>query len=203
MKRLTTYILESLDKKISEAFKSVYKTMQSLVKDNKLQPIDVNEKQLGTLPKTGVFKWEDFSQDETIKEIINDKVLGFVVTNQMMKIPKKYLVDQINGKDMEIKPECVTYIYKQDKNYYWVGICMSDPNITYMNDFVHLVGLETSLCVKESTPVLKAMLNNFIKQNGQAKGITAKPAHPKMKATLIKLGFNEFNDNKEILTYKL
>lgn len=203
MKRLTTYILESLDKKISEAFKSVYKTMKSLVKDNKLQPIDVDEKQLGTLPKTGVFKWEDFSQDETIKTIINDKVLGFVVTNQMMKIPKKYLVDQINGKDTEIKPECVTYIYKQDNNYYWVGICMSDPNITYMNDFVHLVGLETSLCVKESTPVLKAMLNNFIKQNEQAKGITAKPAHPKMKATLIKLGFSVFKDNKEILTYKI
>ena len=82
-----------------------------------------------------------------------------------------------------------------------------DKNVSYIDNFVHLIGIESSLIVQESLPLNKAILADFVKfmegEKQQFIGISAKPTHPKMKATLIKLGFNTFKDNKEILTYKL
>lgn len=204
MKSLTVYIQEALQPKYQKYFKQVYQTMQSLLKDNKIQPIDVNVDNLGCPNRP--FKFEDFMQDKTVLKIINDRQVGFVVTSQMIKTPNKYLIDD-SGKDKkELKPECYPFSYKQDKNMYFVGISMFDKNVTYVDNFIHLVGIETSLIVSESTPVLKDMLKKSIKnilKEHQYSGISAKPEHPKMKAVLTKLGFSSMKDNKDILTYKL
>ena len=83
---------------------------------------------------------------------------------------------------------------------------MYDKNVTYIDSFIHLINIESSLIVSESLPLLKAMLNDFIKtinKEGNYNGISAKPTHPKIKATLIKLGFRVSNDNKNLLVYKI
>ena len=84
---------------------------------------------------------------------------------------------------------------------------MFDQNVSYIDNFIHLIEIESSLIVKNPVPLNKAILMDFIKyiksKNQQIIGITAKPTHPKMKAILIKLGFDSFKDNKEILTYKI
>ena len=125
----------------------------------------------------------------------------------MLQNPNKYLVDKSGEEEKELKPECLPYWYQQDNNIYFIGIVMYDSSVTYIDEFAHLVDIETSLCVSESVPVLKAMLNDFalhyLNKKGNYKGLTAKPEHPKMKAILNKLGFNPFKDNKDILIYKL
>lgn len=204
MKSLTVYIQEALQSKYQKYFKSVYDSMKSLMKDNKVQPIEVDVKAMGCPKKP--FMFEDFSQDKTVKTIISDRALGFTVINQMLQTPNKYLVDENGDDKKELKPECWPFSYKQDKNMFFVGISMFDKNVTYVDNFIHLVAIETSLIVADSTPVLKDMLKKSIKnilKGHQYNGITAKPAHPKMKAILTKLGFSSFKDNKEILTYKL
>ena len=206
MKHLIEYINEQLKPDVQKWLANVYKTMQSLIKDNKVQPINVDPKKLAK-PEKGGFTFDDFANDKTVKTIINDKVLGFTVTAQMLQNPNKYLVDKSGEKEKELKPECLPYWYQQDNNIYFIGIVMYDSSVTYIDEFAHLVDIETSLCVSESLPVLKAMLNDFtlhyLNKKGNYKGLTAKPEHPKMRAILIKLGFNSFKDNKDILTYKL
>jgi hypothetical protein len=199
MKNLSTYIVESLNAKYRRWFKDVLKSQQSLISDNKLQPIDVDEHKIAK-PKHS-FKFEDFAKDLTVKQILGDKQTGFVVINQMIKNPKKFLIDE----DKELAPECYPYFYQQDKNTYFVGMTMFSKT-QYVDGFIHLVGIETSLIVKESQPLLKAMLNDFINlasKEGEIKGLTAKPLHPKMKAIFTKLGFSSFKDNKDIMTYQI
>lgn len=201
MKSLVKYITEGLKSEYQQWFKKVYQTQQSLIKDNKVQPIQVDVDQLNKPKKT--FTFEDFSTDAVVKKIVGDKQVGFTVTNQMIRNPKQYIQDE----EKEIKPECLPYWYKDGDNIYFVGICIFDKNVSYIDNFVHLIGIESSLIVQESLPLNKAILGDFVKfmegEKQQFTGITAKPTHPKMKATLIKLGFNSFKDNKEILTYKL
>jgi len=206
MKHLIEYINEQLKPDVQKWLANVYKTMQSLIKDNKVQPIDVDPKKLAK-PEKGGFTFDDFTNDKTVKTIINDKVLGFTVTAQMLKNSNKYLVNKSGEEEKELKPECLPYWYQQDNNIYFIGIVMYDSSVTYIDEFAHLVDIETSLCVSESLPVLKAMLNDFalhyLNKKGNYKGLTAKPEHPKMRAILTKLGFSPMKDNKDILIYKL
>lgn len=200
MKSLFTYLIEGLKSDVQQWLKNVYQTQQSLVKDNKVQPIQVDVDKLNKPKKA--FEFEDFSTDVIAKKIVGDRQVGFVVTNQMIRNPKQYIQDE----DKELKPECLPYWYQEGENIYFVGICIYDKQVSYIDNFVHIIGIESSLIVAESAPLLKAILNDFIKfigKEGNFVGISAKPTHPKMKANLIKLGFNSFKDNKEILTYKL
>lgn len=200
MKSLFNYILEGLKSDVQQWLKNVYQTQQSLIKDNKVQPIQVDVNKLNKPKKS--FTFEDFSTDAIVKKIVGDKQVGFVITNQMIRNPKQYIQDE----NKELKIECLPYWYQDGENIYFVGICMYDKQAFYIDNFVHLIGIESSLIVAESAPLIKAILNDFIKfieKEGDFIGISAKPTHPKMKANLIKLGFNSFKDNKEILTYKL
>ena len=200
MKQLLTYINEALKSDVQQWLKNVYQTQQTLIKDNKVQPLQVDVNKLNKPKKS--FTFEDFSTDAVVKKIVGDKQVGFVVTNQMIRNPKQYIQDE----DKELSPECLPYWYQDGKNIYFVGICIYDKKASYIDNFVHIIGIESSLVVAESVPLLKAILGDFIKfieKEGNFIGLSAKPTHPKMKANLIKLGFNSFKDNKEILTYKL
>ena len=198
---ILAYIHESLKTDIQKWLKDIYQTQQSLIKDNKLQPIQVDTSKLNKPKKSFIF--DEYATDETFKKIINNKQVGFTVASQMLRIPNQYLKDD----DKEYKPDCIPYWYKDDKNVYFVGLCMYDKNVTYIDGFIHLINIESSLIVSESLPLLKAMLNDFINKIinklGNYNGISAKPTHPKIKATLIKLGFSVSKDNKNLLVYKI
>ena len=201
MKQLLTYINEALKSDVQQWLKKVYQTQQTLVKDNKVQPLQVDVNKLNKPKKS--FTFEDFSTDAIVKKILGDRQVGFTVTNQMIRNPKQYILDD----EKELNPECLPYWYQDRDNIYFVGICIFDKNVSYIDNFVHLISIESSLIVQESLPLNKAILADFVKfmegEKQQFIGISAKPVHPKMKANLIKLGFNVSKDNKEILIYKL
>lgn len=201
MKNLITYITEKLKTDVQQWLEKVYKTQQTLIKDNKVEPIKVDPKKLNKPKKP--FTFEDFLTDAVVKQIVGNKQVGFTVTNQMIRNPKQYIY---NDDDKKFNPECYPYWYQDGDNIYFVGLCIYDKNVTYIDKCIHLIGIESSLIVTESAVINKAILDDFIKlsnNQGQYIGITARPQHPKMKATLIKLGFNVSKENNELLTYKL
>ena len=200
MKNLITYITEKLKSDVQQWLKQVYDTQQSLIKDNKIQPIKVDVNKLNKPKKS--FSFEDFSTDTVVKQIVGNKQVGFAVINQMIRNPKQYIFDE----NKEMNPDCLPYWYADGENIYFVGLCIYDKNVSYIDNFIHLIAIESSLIVSEALVLNKAILNDFIKLiniNGQYKGISVKPMHPKMKANFIKLGFNVSKDNKELLIYKL
>lgn len=219
MKSLTVYIQESLQASVSKWIKEVYETMQKLIKDKQLQPIEVDTNLLAKPEKE--FKFDDFVNDRNVRKILNDDKIGFTVINQMIKMNKKYLM---NG-DNEIKPDCMPYWYRPESKAneaeettksndngtisptYFVGLVMFDLNNSIVENYANIVALETSMCVKESLPVMKAILNDFslhfLNKKGKFQGVASKPSHPKMKSNLMRLGFKPAKDNKEILLYKL
>ena len=200
MKNLISYITEKLKTDVEKWLDAVYQSQQSLIKDNKVEPINVDVNKLNKPNKT--FTFEDFSTDTIVKNIVGNKQVGFTVINQMIRNPKQYVLDE----NKQMNPECLPYWYADGKNIYFVGLCIFDKTVSYIDNFIHLIAIESSLIVSEALPLNKAILNDFIKlinADGHYQGITVKPTHPKMKANFIKLGFNSFKDNKEILTYKL
>ena len=198
MKTLTEYnIYEGLSNDVKKFFDNVFKTQEKLVEKNKVQPIDVDTTKLNK-PKHS-FKKEDLS-DNSIKQIISSKHTGFTVAMQMLSNENKYFKDE----DKEYNPECYPYFYKDGKNIYCVGLLMYDEKINYIDQFITLLLIESSMIVSKSINVDKGILNDFINMmKGKYKGICVKPAHPKLKATFTKLGFTSMKDNKDILTYKL
>ena len=77
MKNLITYITEKLKADVQQWLKQVYDTQQSLIKDNKVQPIKVDVNKLNKPKKS--FTFEDFSTDTVVKQIVGDKQVGFTV----------------------------------------------------------------------------------------------------------------------------
>lgn len=198
MKTFTEFkIFEGLSGDVKKFFNNVFKTQEKLVEKNKVQPIQVDDKKLNK-PKSG-FKKEDL-QDKSVKQIISSKHTGFTVANQMLSNENKYFKDE----DKEYNPTCYPYFYKDGKNVYCVGLLMYDEKINYVDGFVTLLLIETSLIVSEANPICKSILNDFTNMmKGKFTGICVKPVHPKLKAIFTKLGFSSMKDNKEILTLKI
>lgn len=200
MKTIISYITEKLKADVQQWIKQVYDTQQKLIKDNKVQPLKVDVTKLNKPKKT--FTFEDFSTDTIVKNIVGNKLVGFTVINQMIRNPKQYVFDE----NKQMNPECLPYWYADGENIYFVGLSIFDKNVSYIDNFVHLIAIESSLIVSEALPLNKAILDDFIKLvngDGHYQGITVKPTHPKMKANFVKLGFNSLKENNEILTYKL
>ena len=81
---------------------------------------------------------------------------------------------------------------------------MYDEKITYVDQFITLLLIESSMIVAKSIEVDKAILNDFTNYVAKGKkGIVVKPVHPKLKATFTKLGFRTFPNDKELLTLKI
>lgn len=208
MKSITTYIKEALNSDIQNWLNDVYETNKTLIKNNKVTPIEIDVNKLNKPSKP--FDYDQFINDPIFKKTIGDNLVGFTVTNQIISNLNKYLIDKNNNK--ELKPNCYPYWYsipidKNTQNTFFVGLCLYDRNITYLNNYLHLISIESSLFVKNSINLNKAILNDFSKVvkkvNSKYEGISANPIHPKMKAILIKLGFTPSHDNKDIFIYKI
>ena len=99
MKSLLTYLTEGLKSEYQQWFKKVYQTQQSLIKDNKVQPIQVDVGKLNKPKRT--FTFEDFSTDTVVKKIVGDNSLqnklsaGALKTSDSLKIETR--VRKINS----------------------------------------------------------------------------------------------------------
>lgn len=216
---LVQYIKESLQANASAWIKEVYETMQKLIKDKQLQQIEVNVDKLAKPDKE--FIYDDFTKDRFVKKILSDNKIGFTIINQMVKMPKKYMMSGEN----ELKPSCLPYWYRPESKTneaedttksnddgaisptYFVGLVLFDIENALVDNHANIVALETSMCVEESLPVMKGILNDFalhfLNKKGKFEGLASKPEHPKMKSNLTRLGFKPSKDNKDILVYTL
>lgn len=206
MKNFSQYIKEALRPEVTKWIKSIYDKMVDLVKEKKLNGnLEVDIKKLAK-PEKGGFEYDDFISDKLVRTFLDNNIFGFTVINQMIQNPKKYLMSTGEIEE-EIKPECLPYWFQGENDVYFVGLVMFDTNVTYKDESVNLVAIETSLCVDKSLPLLKAILTDFslhyLNKKGNYKYLASKPSHPKMEAILKKLGFRPDTENKEILTYKI
>lgn len=200
MKRFSNFFYEALSSEARQWLKSVVDTQKALAEENNFQPIEVNIDNLNK-PRNP-FTYEDFFNDAIVKNILNDKKVGFVITNQMVRNSKNFIF----GDNKNIKPNCFPYWYQDAKNIFFVGICIYDKENTYIDGFVNLIDIDSSLMIKNSDDLNKAILNDFVKimqTDNKVKGIVAKPQHAKIKQLFLKLGFSPFKENKELLTYKI
>lgn len=210
---LVQYIKEALSagKTIStESSKwlaNVYESMQKLVKDGKVDPVDVDVEKLAK--PDNAFNFKNFINDKSMKALIANQQFGFTITNQAARSLDKYFTDSDSL-------QCLPYWYRlEDSNNanagkeqptYFVGLTVFSST-TYVKGFLSLEMLDVSNCVKAELPVLKAMLNDFglhyANKLGNWSGLAASPTNPKIRATFIRLGFSPLQDDKNILTYKL
>ena len=200
MKSLVKFITEGLKNEYKKWFKNVLSSQESLVENNKVKMLDVDVQNLNKPEKS--FEYDAFVNDPIVKKIISNNKTGFVVTNQIIRNPKQYIQDE--GRNFH--SECIPYWYQDGNNIYMINLCIFDKEVAYIDNYVHIISIESSLAVNESEDVNKAILNDFIKfieKQGNFKGLSAKPKHPKMKASLIKIGFDKSEENDEILIYKI
>ena len=200
MKSLVKFITEGLKNEYKKWFKNVLSSQESLVENNKVKMLDIDVQNLNKPEKS--FEYDDFVNDPIVKNIISNNKTGFVVTNQIIRNPKQYIQDE--GRNFH--SECMPYWYQDGNNIYMINLCIFDKEVAYIDNYVHIISIESSLAVNKSEDVNKAILNDFVKfieKQGNFKGLSAKPKHPKMKANLIKIGFNKSEENDEILVYKI
>lgn len=200
MKSLVKFITEGLKNEYKKWFKNVLSSQESLVENNKVKMLDVDVQNLNKPEKS--FEYDDFVNDPIIKNIISNNKTGFVVTNQIIRNPKQYIQDE--GRNFH--SECMPYWYQDGNNIYMINLCIFDKEVAYIDNYVHIISIESSLAVNKSEDVNKAILNDFVKfieKQGNFKGLSAKPKHSKMKASLIKIGFDKSEENDEILVYKI
>jgi hypothetical protein len=208
MKSLVAYITEALKNDVQKWIKKIFDYEISLVKGNKIEPINVDVNNLNK--PTHPFMLTDFYNDPNIKKLIANRNIGFVVTNQMLRNPKQYILPNQNQEQQDNQnkqmQECYPYWYQDGKNIYFIGLIIYDKVFGNIENYLNLISLESSLLVDESDKLNKAMLTDFTgvaKKLGNYIGISAKPLHPKMKSILMKAGFSISKENKEILIYKI
>lgn len=206
MKSIKTYILEQLSSEFLDWFKKLYANMIKLQRSNSLESVDIDITKLSK-PKTEAYSYEDFLTDKYVKSFLSNPKYGFTVINQMVKNPKKYFPEQENDDKEVSNCKCLPYWYKTDNYIYFVGLIIYDTGIKHIDNCCNILAIESSLIVKDSYKLLKAMLNdfcnNYINKENKFVGLTAKPTHPKTKAIVTKLNFKSSKDNKEILVYKI
>lgn len=181
-------------------FKKLYKNQRSRVSDNnKVEMYKVDTKNM-KVQKEAV-KLNDVDKDT--QEIWNDKQVGFPIGSLIKANPRKYQL----VKDKEFNPDVLCY-FSQDKNAtYIIGLLIVDKDISFIENYQHIVDIESSLIVDNPTDVNKAIIEEYSelvkKENSNFKGFTAKEIHPKLKGNLVKLGFKRSDNDKEILIYNI
>ena len=196
------YLNEGLLDWFKAFFKKVFKSQQSRLNGNNVEMYKVNTKNIKFAKQPVKFSEVD---NDTLNEWKHDK-LGYVVATNIINNQKKLLVDINNN---PIDPLVYTFFSPDEdgKRTYSVALLMVDNNSTYIENYKHIVDIESNLIVDNPTEVNETVLKQYIdickKENSNIKGFTAKNLHPKLKGNLNKLKFKTSQENKEILIYNI
>lgn len=202
MKSLKNYILEALKTDVQKWLKQVLEAQMLLIKNGKVEKIEIDIENLNKPERP--FEYDQYSNDLVFKKLILNKLVGFDITGQIIKGSNKYLKDG----EKELTPQCLPYWHQsKEKNIYAVGLCLYDVNKQYIDQYIHVVSLESSTIVENSLDLNKAMLSDFgktmKKQNGNIIGMTSKAIDNKHKSELIKMGFSVSKENQDLFVYKI
>lgn len=205
MKNIDEYIddkiiTEGLISWFKAFFRKIYNMQRARIKNNKVEMYDVDEKQM-KVQKEPV-KLNDV--DKNTISIWNDKQVGFPISAMIATNPKKY---KSSDKQEEFNPDVYCYFSKDGFKTYAVGVLMIDEDVSFIQDYKHIVNLESCLIVDNPSEVNESMLDQYSeyikKQNSNIKGFTAKALHPKLKGNLVNAGFKVSNSDREIFIYNI
>lgn len=187
---------ESVISKLLSWFKNVYKTQEKLLQNNKPISLKIDTKKIkGTEQPCNL---EDILKNKEEMNIINNVQIGFPTTAELLKNQKKYFTG-INNE--EFSPQIYRYFYVDGNNTYSLAYLMYDEKIKYIDGYVNLLDIDVLQSIENLSEVQKFIINSFedkLKQN-QKNGIVYDIKHPRIKGTLIKLGFNTSKENKNWL----
>ena len=97
------YLCEALSTEATQWLKSVIDTQKALADENNFNPIEIDINKLNK-PRNP-FTYEDFFNDAIVKNILNDKKVGFVITNQMVRNSKNF-IETLNHIVKDIREMC-------------------------------------------------------------------------------------------------
>ena len=194
------YVNEGLISWFKAFFRKLKKSQKSRYNDetNKVEMYKVDTKKM-KVQKEPV-KLSDVDND-TI-ETISDEHTGFAIAGQILKNQNKYL----KTKEHTFDPYMQCYFSKENNNTFYVGLIMYDDTVSFVDNYKHIIDIESNLIVDNPTEVNKTMIEQFaesLKDSG-IQGFTSNmKLHPKLKANLMNAGFKPSNTNREIYIYNI
>lgn len=189
-------INESLLSWLKAFIKKLKSNQTKLINNNKVNMLDMDVDKL--IMQKEPARFNDLIKDRDTLEIWQNAKIGFPESSIIAKNINKYCKDL---GEVKSDPYVYTFYYKSESIYY-AGVLIYEPNIQYIENYVHIISIETNLVVDNPTEVQEAIFNQFknimLKEKMSCEGFTAKITHNKMKGILEKLRFKKSEDNEEL-----
>ena len=172
-----------------------------LIDKNKVNMLNMDVKKL-KFQKEPV-KLSDLARDKETLDIWANNKIGFPESNMIARNIPKYCPDQ---GETESDPYVYTFYYRGESTYY-AAVIIYDNAVSYIDNYKHIISIETNLVVDNPSEVQVAVFDSFKKimnkREQNLAGFTAKLIHPKMKGILTNLRFVKSEDNEEIYKIEL
>ena len=205
MKKIQDYIIEKQIENLNEGlldklkgwFKNLFKSQKTLEEHT----LDVDTKNIKGSKES--VKLSEIEQNEEELNLINDPKVGFPIMSEILKNKNKYLVKDLGKDKQEYDPMVDRYFYVNEGNKYDIGIIMYDETLHNDNGYVNMLNLEVIAQVNNKSNVEKFINTNFedtMKKSYKGSQYVAK--HPRVKPTLIKLGYKTSEEDKNIIEKK-
>lgn len=205
MKKIQDYIIEkeieNLNEGLLDKLKSWFKNLFKSQKTLEEHTLDVNTKNIKGSKES--VKLSEIEQNEEELNLINDPKVGFPIMSEILKNKNKYLVKDLGNDKQEYDPMVDRYFYVNEGNKYAIGIIMYDETLHNDNGYVNILNLEVIAQVNNKSNVEKFINTNFednMKKSYKGSQYVAK--HPRVKPTLIKLGYKTNEEDKNIIEKK-
>ena len=205
MKKIQDYIIEkeieNLNEGLLDKLKSWFKNLFKSQKTLEEHTLDVDTKNIKGSKES--VKLSEIEQNEEELNLINDPKVGFPIMSEILKNKNKYLVKDLGNDKQEYDPMVDRYFYVNEGNKYAIGIIMYDETLHNDNGYVNMLNLEVIAQVNNKSNVEKFINTNFednMKKSYKGSQYVAK--HPRVKPTLIKLGYKTSEEDKNIIEKK-
>ena len=205
MKKIQDYIIEkeieNLNEGLLDKLKSWFKNLFKSQKTLEEHTLDIDTKNIKGSKES--VKLSEIEQNEEELNLINDPKVGFPIMSEILKNKNKYLVKDLGNDKQEYDPMVDRYFYVNEGNKYAIGIIMYDETLHNDNDYVNILNLEVIAQVNNKSNVEKFINTNFednMKKSYKGSQYVAK--HPRVKPTLIKLGYKTSEEDKNIIEKK-
>lgn len=205
MKKIQDYIIEkeieNLNEGLLDKLKSWFKNLFKSQKTLEEHTLDIDTKNIKGSKES--VKLSEIEQNEEELNLINDPKVGFPIMSEILKNKNKYLVKDIGNDKQEYDPMVDRYFYVNEGNKYAIGIIMYDETLHNDNGYVNILNLEVIAQVNNKSNVEKFINTNFednMKKSYKGSQYVAK--HPRVKPTLIKLGYKTNEEDKNIIEKK-
>lgn len=205
MKKIQDYIIEkeieNLNEGLLDKLKSWFKNLFKSQKTLEEHTLDIDTKNIKGSKES--VKLSEIEQNEEELNLINDPKVGFPIMSEILKNKNKYLVKDLGNDKQEYDPMVDRYFYVNEGNKYAIGIIMYDETLHNDNGYVNILNLEVIAQVNNKSNVEKFINANFednMKKSYKGSQYVAK--HPRVKPTLIKLGYKTSEEDKNIIEKK-